>query len=238
MNRLSIILILLFLTSCLKKENISLKKFEIGQVKFEYSSEWKLTEKQGIDSYFSYLSKDDDTIYITYGMYNPKIYKEKIKDNLFKQITIDGKEAILEISKNRYGGFTSMYIPKTDSAVGFYMFNKKGNIQEVLDIFKTIKLGKSIRKTQLKFNSKEFTNKNDPPGIVFYENNCLGCHSEYRYQIGPSLDSKFIQSKGRFWLKNYIYSKKQSLEDDIKCSQLLKKDSVQVNEMLKYLFQK
>ncbi|MFC3161081.1 hypothetical protein [Chryseobacterium arachidis] len=207
-------------------------------IKFEYPSDWKLTEKQGIDSYFAYLSKDDDTIFITYGMYNPKTYKNPIKNNLFKQITIDGREAVIETSQNIYGGFASIYIPKADSSEGVYIFNKKANSPEVLDIYRTIKLGKSIRKVPLKLNFNEFTNKNSPPGIVLYENNCLGCHSEFRYEIGPSLDQKFIQSKGKSWLESYMYSKKQPVEYDIECSQIQKKDSSSVNEILKYLFQK
>ncbi|KIC64784.1 hypothetical protein [Chryseobacterium taiwanense] len=235
MNRILIIFILLFLTSCTKQENISFHQLEVGKVKFEYPSDWKLTKMQSIDSYFSYLSKNGDTICIVYGMYNSKIYKDSIRDNILKQITIDGKEAVFEISKNR--NFASIYIPKVDSTVGLYMFNKKGNIQDVLDIYKTIKLGKSIRKTPLKFNFKENTAPNSLPGIVVYENNCLSCHSEFRYEIGPSLDQKFIQSKGKFWLKNYLYSKKKTLEYNIECSRIQKKDSVTTNELLKYLFQ-
>lgn len=238
MNRITLILIFLLVLSCKKQENISLIRFDIGKIKFEYPSDWKFTEKQGIDSYFSYLSKDGDTIYITYGMYNPKTYKNPIQDHLFKQIPIDGREAVIETSQNEYGGFASIYIPKVDSFESFYMFNKKGNSHEVLDIYKTFKLGNSTRKTPLNFNLKEFTNKNSPPGIVLYENNCLGCHSEFRYEVGPSLNQKFIQSKGKFWLKNYIYSKKQPSEYGIECSQIQKQDSLSVNEMLKYLFQK
>ncbi len=237
MNRFLIILILLFFTSCAKQENISLNQLEVGKVKLEYPSDWKLTKTKAIDAYFSYLSKNGDTICIVYGMYNSKIYKESIKDNIFKQITIDDKEAVLEISKNKNRNFASIYIPKVDSTDGLYMFNKKGNIQEILDIYKTIKLGKSIRKAPLQFNLKEITNKKLPPGIAVYENNCLSCHSEFRYEIGPPLDPKFIQSKGKFWLKNYIYSKKKTLEHDIACSQIQKKDSLVVNELLKYLFQ-
>lgn len=237
MNRVLIILILLFLTSCTKQENVSSNKFEVGKVKFEYPSDWKLTKMKAIDSYISYLSKDEDTIFMEYGMYNPKLYKEPLRNNIFKQVTIDGIEAIFETSKKPTDGFTSIYIPKIDSTDGFYMFNKKGNIQKVLNIYKTIKLGKSIRKTPLKLSLKEITNKNSPPGIVVYENNCLSCHSEFRYEIGPALDPEFIQSKGKFWLKNYIYSKKHATEYNIECSQIQKKDSLAVNELLKYLFQ-
>jgi hypothetical protein len=237
MNRILIIFILLFLTSCTKQENISFHQLEVGKVKFEYPSDWKLTKMKGIDSYISYLSKDKDTIFMEYGMYNPKLYKEPLRNNRFKQMTIDGIEAIFETSSNNYGGFTSIYIPKIDSTDGFYMFNKNGNIQEVLNIYKTIKLNHSQRKSPLKINLQEFSDIKSPPGIVLYENNCLSCHSEYRYEIGPSLDPKFIQSKGKFWLKNYLYTKKKTLEYNIECSQIQKKDSVAANELLKYLFQ-
>jgi len=229
---------IIFVISCEKNESISLIKIDIGKVKFEYPSDWKLTKIQAIDSYFSYLSKNDDTIYINYGMYNPKIYKDPIKDNIFKQITIDGREAVIEISQNVNGGFASIYIPKVDSSNSFYMFNKKGNYDEVLDIYKTIKLGNSIRKSALKLNFQEFKNKNSLPGITLYENHCLGCHSEFRYEVGPPLDQNFIKLKGNLWFKNYIYSKKQPLEYGIECSQIQKQDSLSVNEILKYLFQK
>jgi len=235
MNRFLTILILLFLTSCAKQENISLNQLEVGKVKFAYPSDWKLTKTKAIDSYFSYLSKSGDTICIVYGMYNTKIYKEPIKDNIFKQLTIDDKEAVLEISKNK--NFASIYIPKVDSTDGLYMFNKNGNIQEVLNIYKTIKLKHSKRKAPLKIDIQEYSNKKHPPGIVLYENNCLSCHSEFRYEIGPSLSPTFIQSKGKFWLKNYIYSKKKALEYNIECSQIQEKDSIAVNKLLKYLFQ-
>lgn len=238
MNRLLFTLILLFLVSCAKQENFSLNKLEVGKVKFEYSSDWKFTKLKGIDSYFSYLSKDEDTIWIEYGMYNPKIYKQSIQNNLFKQVTINEREVILEVSKDPKVGFASMYIPKVDSINGLYMFNKKGNIQEVLDIYKTIQLGNSTRKSSFEFNFKEFTNKNHPPGIIAYENNCLSCHSEFRYEIGPPLDQKFLHLQGKSWLENYIYSKKKSDEYNIECTQISKKESESVNEMLKYLFQK
>ncbi|MCS3529749.1 hypothetical protein [Chryseobacterium sp. JUb7] len=236
MKYLPLVLIIFSITSCSKQENISIHHFEIGKVKFNYPSDWTFTEMEGIDTYISYLSKNGDTIWIEYGRYNPKIYKNPLQNNLFRQITIDGKEAIFETSKNKQAGLASVYIPKTDSTSGLYMYNKKGNTQDVLDIYKTIKLGKSIRKESLIIN--QFKDKKSPPGIVFYENNCLSCHSEYRFEIGPQLDQKFIQSKGKLWLKNYIYSKKQSMEYGIQCSQIEKQDSSSVNQMLKYLFQK
>ncbi len=66
------------------------------------------------------FQKDEDTIWIEYGSYNPKIYKEPLKDHIFMQIPIDGTEALFETSRNNYGGFASVYIPITDSAQGFY----------------------------------------------------------------------------------------------------------------------
>ena len=204
MNRILIIIILSFLTSCAKQENIPLHRLEVGKVRLEYPSDWKLTKMKGIDSYISYLSKDEDTIFIEYGMYNPKLYKDPLRNNLFKQITIDGIEAVFETSLNNYGGFASIYIPKIDSTDGFYMFNKKGNIQEVLNIYKTIKLEHSQRKVPLKIDFNKFTDTKSLPGIVLYENNCLNCHSEFRYEIGPSLHSKIIRFKGNFWFKNSL----------------------------------
>jgi hypothetical protein len=157
MKYLLFALILSLFLFCSRQESNSLDHFKIEKVMFDYPSDWKLTETKSIDSYFSYLSKNGDTICIVYGMYNSKIYKEVINDNIFEQITIDGKEAILEISKNR--NFASIYIPKVDSIDGLYIFNKHGNIQKVLDIYKTIKLGKSIRKSSLKFNLKKSQTK-------------------------------------------------------------------------------
>ncbi|MEC5173735.1 hypothetical protein QF024_002446 [Chryseobacterium nepalense] len=230
------IITLLLLIHCTKQENISLRKFEIEKVEFTYPSDWKLTETEGIDSYFSYLSKDGDTIYIEFGMYNPKIYKSPLQDNLFRQVTIDGTESIIEIPKTKYGNFASIYIPTIDSAGGFYMFNKNGNIEDFLRIYQTLKLNKSRRKKPLIIDLKEFKNKNAPPGIVFYEHNCLDCHSEYHYEIGPALDRKFIRSKGRLWFEKYLYSIKQPKEIPISCTQIDEKDSLMVKEMIHYLF--
>lgn len=236
MKNFFLIITLLLLFHCTKQENISLHKFEIGKVEFTYPSDWKLTEKESIDSYFSYLSKDADTICIEYGMYNPKIYKSPLQDNLFRQVTIDGTESIIEIPKTKYGNFASIYIPTIDSADGFYMFKKNGNVEDFLRICQTIKLNKSIRKKPLDIDLKKFRNKNSPPGIVFYEHNCLDCHSEYQYVIGPALDRKFIRSKGRPWFEKYVYSIKHPKEIPIGCTQINEKDSLMVKEMMNYLF--
>lgn len=237
-NRLLFIPILLTLTFCAKKETVFTEKFNVGEVGFEYSSDWKFTKLQGIDSYIAYLSKDEDTIWIEYGSYNPKIYKEPLKDHIFMQIPIDSTEALFETSRNNYGGFASVYIPITDSAQGLYMRNKNGDIQQVLDIFKTLKLNNSARKKPLIIEMENFKTKSSPPGIVFYENNCLNCHSEYRYIIAPALDKKFVKSKGKVWFEHYLYSEKEISRDKFqtRCTQIPKKDSAIANEILKYLF--
>ncbi len=141
-------------------------------------------------------------------MYNNKIYQNPLNNHLFKQITIDGREAIIETSKNRYEGFACIYIPKTDSVNGFLMFNKKGSIKEILGIYKTLRIGNYQRKQCLNINPENFGNKNLLPGIVVYENNCLSCHSEHQFMIGPALDHDFIKSKSENWMNKYIYSKK------------------------------
>ncbi|WBX96389.1 hypothetical protein [Chryseobacterium gambrini] len=63
-TRLLFIPILLTLTFCAKKETVFTEKFNVGEIGFEYSSDWKFTKLQGIDSYIAYLSKDEDTIWI------------------------------------------------------------------------------------------------------------------------------------------------------------------------------
>lgn len=154
------------------------------------------------------------------------------------QIPIDSTEALFETSRNNYGGFASVYIPITDSAQGLYMRNKNGDIQQVLDIFKTLKLNNSARKKPLIIEMENFKTKSSPPGIVFYENNCLNCHSEYRYIIAPALDKKFVKSKGKVWFEHYLYSEKEISRDEFqtRCTQIPKKDSAIANEILKYLF--
>jgi hypothetical protein len=233
--RIVLFIFLLFFVSCYKKEAITQQTLDIGNIHLKYPSDWKLTEQQGIDSYFSYLSKNDDTIWIQYGMYNHKIYQNPLNNHLFKQITIDGREAVIETSKNSYGGSACIYIPKTDSMNGFLMFNKKGSIEEVLAIYKTIRIGNHKIKQRLDTNPENFRNKNLPPGIVVYENNCLSCHSERQFIIGPALDRDFIRSKSKNWMKKYICSKKNPLEN-IECSQI--NDSIQIKEIMKYMYQK
>lgn len=228
-------MLILFLTACSKEEIISRKSVDIGNIHFEYPFDWKLTHRKGIDSYLAYLSKDEDTIWIEYGWYNPKVYNNPLQNNLFKQVTIDGREAILETSRNSMGGFASLYIPKTDSLSGLYMLNRKGNIKEVLDIYKTLRIGNPKRKHLLNFDSKSYKTKNSPPGIVVYENNCLDCHAEYRYMVGPALDINFVWSKGKRWMEKYIANDKKPGESATECSQI--KDSLQIKEITKYLFE-
>ncbi|WP_294236683.1 hypothetical protein [uncultured Chryseobacterium sp.] len=233
MKVLSYMLIALLL-SCSKEKVITMQKVDVGNVHFEYPSDWNLTTLKGIDSYISYLSKDEDTLWIEYGWYNAKIYNYPLKNNLFKQITIDGREAILETSRNSIGGFASLYIPKTDSLSGLYIRNRKGNIKEVLNIYKTVRIDNPKRKQFLNFDSKSYKTKSSPPGIVVYENNCLNCHSEYRYMIGPALDFNLIRSKSKQWMKQYIATDKKSGESATECSQI--KDSHQINEIMKYIY--
>ncbi len=222
------------LVSCSKKEVITMQKVDTGNVHFQYPSDWNLTTLKGIDSYISYLSKDEDTLWIEYGWYNAKIYNNLLQNNFFKQITIDGRETILETSRNRMGGFASLYIPKTDSLSGLYIRNRKGNIKEVLNIYKTVRIDNPKRKQFLNFDSKSYKTKSSPPGIVVYENNCLNCHSEYRYMIGPALDLNFVRSKGKRWMEKYISANKKSGESATECSQI--KDSVQIKEITQYLY--
>ncbi len=227
-------MLIALLLSCSKEEVITMQKVDVGNVHFEYPSDWNLTTLKGIDSYISYLSKDEDTLWIEYGWYNAKIYNYPLKNSLFKQITIDGREAIVETSRSSIGGFASLYVPKTDSLSGLYMHNRKGNIKELLTIYKTVRIDNPKRKQLLNFDSKSYKTKSSPPGIVVYENNCLNCHSEYRYIIGPALDIKFIRSKDKRWMEQYIASDKQPGESATECSQIT--DSVQIREMIKYLY--
>ena len=220
--------------SC-KPENIKEKEFKIGKVSFNYPSDWKLIEPKMIDSYSAYLTNNKDTIFVNYGMYNHKIYENKLSENLRKQFQINGRETVVEIPNSKKG-FYSIYVPKLDSLDGIIIFSsflrEEEKVAKILSDFRIDKIGNSKI-----FNKKSFDHKNKETGITNYESNCLSCHSEYKQIIGRPLNKKFINSKTKDWLKNYLYSAKKIYYSDIKCHQFNQKDSILVNQMVNYLKQ-
>ncbi|WP_213278570.1 hypothetical protein [Chryseobacterium indologenes] len=229
---ISFILLFFFMFSC-KPENVKAKEFKIGKVSFNYPSDWKLIEPKMIDSYSAYLTNNEDTIFINYGRYNHKIYKNKLSENLREQIEINGREAVIEIPNSKQG-FYNIYVPKLDSLDGVIISSSslkdRKKVATILSGFKIDNIGNSNI-----LDKKNFSNKNKETGLTNYEYNCLSCHSENNRVIGRSLDKAFINSKSSEWLTNYLYSDKKSYYTDIKCFQFDKKDSILVNQMVNYL---
>lgn len=238
LKKLTSVFYLLILFSCSKNENINKKTFDVGDIRFEYSSEWNLVQKPGIDTYFSELISKGDTIFIQYGMYNPKIYNNPLRDHLFAQLKVDNREIVIEKPKQNYG-YAGIYIPKVDSLPGFFMFSTKTyRVPEILDIYSTIKLGKSQRKHRIPLSKIQFTGKDNPTGIMIYENNCLSCHSEFNTILGPPIHPTLYRHKGRKWFEKYLYSEKFRPDPriDLKCTKFEQKDSVMVKQLSDYLF--
>lgn len=236
--KLQILIPTILLFSCSKHQTEDKKVFDVGSIYFEYPSTWHLIPEKGIDSYFSNLTNGIDTISIEYGDYNPKIYKEPLKDHLFTQITIDNTTMVIERPKDDYG-YTNLYIPRTDSISGLFMHsNKTKNNNDILNIYSSLRIGKSKRKTSIALPKSRFTDKNNPTAIMIYENSCMNCHSEYRVLIGPPLYPKIYNQKGRKWFEKYFYSEKKNInpEINVKCDQFQKKDSAVVHQLLDYLF--
>lgn len=230
-----IFFILLTLLSCKQENNVGLE-LKIGDFSLHYPSHWKLVEPKTIDSYYSYLTNTKDTLFIHNGMYNSKIYKDSLFNNKFSQIQISDKQAVLEIPKNDIG-FYSLYLPKYKSNYTFHIFsNATKRNQEIENIIRSVRLMNSHQIPN--FNDIKFVDNKIGTGITNYENNCLNCHSEYRYEIAVPLDSNFIKSKDKNWLKKYLYSqKKNESEYNIKCFQFERKDSMIVKEIVEYLQQ-
>ena len=232
---ISTILLFSIMFSC-NPENLKEKEFKIGKVTFNYPSDWKLVEPKMIDSYSGYLTNNEDTIFINYGMYNHKIYKNKLSENLRKQIEVNGRESVIEIPNSKRG-FYNIYVPKLDSLNGIILtssqLKNKEKVDSILSSFRIDNVGNSNI-----LNKKNFSYKNKETGLTNYEYNCLSCHSEHARVIGRSLDKGFINSKSSKWLKSYLYSDKKNYFSGIKCFQFNQKDSIVVNQMVNYLKQK
>lgn len=233
------LLLLLFIVSfSCKKEESLLEEFKIGNISFNYPSDWKLVEPQTIDSYYSFITNERDTIFIEYGMYNRKIYKDGLSDNYLKQITIAGREVSVEIPKEENGSYL-IYVPKIDSSSSVTISStKNGRSEDLSKIFSTIKIDNHKPSEALYFGNLQYANRLIGNGITHYENNCLSCHSEFRTVIGPPLDENLILSKDKKWFKDYLYQKKDKQEFGLECFQFEKKDSIIVEQLVKYLKQK
>lgn len=232
-----VLLLFIFSFSC-KKEGTQLKEFKIGKISLNYPSNWELTEPKTIDSYYSFITNGRDTIYIEYGMYNRKLYKDGLSDNFLKQITIAGREVSVEIPKEE-NGFYLMYVPKIDSSnSAIISTTQNGRSEDLSKIFSTIKIDNHKPSEALYFGKLKYENRLAGNGITYYESNCLSCHSEFRTIIGPALDKNLILSKNKKWFKDYLYKKKDKQELGLECFQFEKKDSIIVEQLVKYLKQK
>lgn len=232
------LLFLLFFAFACKEEKSVPKEFKVGKISFEYPSNWKLVEPQTIDSYYSFITNKKDTIFIEYGSNSNKMYRNALNDNLFKQITAVGREIVIEIPKSEYGSY-AVYIPKIDSQTSTVINStKSGKSEELSKIFSSIKLENHDFSKALDIGKVKYVGRSTGTGITHYENNCLSCHSEFNTVIGPPLDQKFILSKDRRWLTDYLYTTKKNDDIGIQCFQFSKRDSIIVNELVRYLKQK
>ena len=232
-----VFLFFIFTVSC-KKEEIHFTDFKIGKISFNYPSDWKLVESETFDSYYSFITDERDTIFIEYGMYNRKIYKDGLSDNYLKQITIAGREVSVEIPKEENGSYL-IYVPKIDSSSSVIISStKNGRSEDLSKIFSTIKIDNHKPSEALYFGNLKYANRLIGNGITHYENICLSCHSEFKTVIGPALNENLMLSKDKKWFTDYLYQKKDKQEFGLECFQFEKKDSVIVEQLVKYLKQK
>jgi hypothetical protein len=137
---LFLLVLVFFYTSCSDKPQTEWKKLDFLVFTLDAPSDWKIIEKQCIDSYIGGLTDGNDTLIFDIGWYSTEVGEEEPEMHKFVIDTINGKAANIVIPKMDGKGVIAMSIPNLkDNRTHFWLGgrNIRGSTL-VLKMFKSV----------------------------------------------------------------------------------------------------
>lgn len=136
----SILLIIILLIGC--KAGTVEKSAEVIAFKgftLEAPSDWRAFSAQGIDSQVGGITNGKDELKYDLGWYSYDFKNEKEDTHIRTNTTVDGLKALIVKPKKKGEGIIGIYI-EIDSINSFNLFGISKNEDEIIEIFKSVKI--------------------------------------------------------------------------------------------------
>ena len=142
------------------QNTVLLKSIDFGSLQIKTPKNWRKLTMHGIDSYVGGITNEMDTLVFDYGNYsNNLIAGGQCKEQLYADVTVNGKVGYITKPKIKGNGFLGIYFGNIDREKFNLCTNRQSkNEDTIILIFQniTFKTSDTTRNTQvLKFAPKK-----------------------------------------------------------------------------------
>lgn len=231
----SLILLILLPVAACREEQLDYHKLDLGVFQLITPGDWESFKENGIDSYVGGLTNGQDTLWFDYGWYSQQIGDYPDSNSLYAQATVNGLEAMFQISKNKQAASVAMSIPAVTKKDRFFISGERlFNPEAVIAMLKTItfKVSDTTKNSNLVFTA--FDRYGGRSGAYILNNYCTSCHHRLRDAVGPALNQELIVQRSDDWLIQFFTDRKQVAGDSLLLSrkkQFGDQDCILLNEL-------